>query len=167
MRLSGIPKCFIPARITHSFEEETAHFGENLSDEELVEEAGRRVHHLPLQNLLVHRHHVAAHRGLIDLAALVRGVTLAHRPIKASGDNISHAQFPVEEALSGITRPKCAVAIKCSDTGRKAQDRVEKFLSDGKKCFCLCGVHLSTITCFRGSAQWRATGQDGRANSPA
>ena len=73
----------------------------------------------------MHGDHLAAHRGFIDLAALVGGVTLPQRTLgnpalQIFRNDIALSQFPIEEALPGVARPKRAIAIERGDARRKA-----------------------------------------------
>ena len=120
----------------------------------------------------MHGHHLAAHGGFLDLAAFVGGVALAHGTTEGSWNEFALSSFPSRRR---IRRRRPTTACRRNQTRQrevKMQNGIEKFIRDGKECFALGNVHLSTITCIAGKTRNHVLGQAGhqsgdRAGSPA
>ena len=116
IRLGGIPKCFIPARMTHSLVDDTAQTsqpvscrrktrsfisGKNPLHHFCLEKLFRGAHHIGFRKPAIHGHHFGAHVVFADLAGQVVGVA-GPGPANHLVRDQAAVQFPLEKTEPGV-----------------------------------------------------------------
>ena len=92
------------------------HFRENSRYELLGEEGPRQIKRICLSQPSIDGDHLATHVVFADLAGAIVSVSRTRPPHDVIRNDTAF-QFPVEEAFAGISRPKCAIAVKYCQLG--------------------------------------------------